>query len=396
MKRYSYQVYLGGAKGRGYTVDDIRRHLPASEHTRRIIAGWTTETELYRELRRYTAARQMELWLWFPVFSEHTGQAYFRAQRNIATGRAFEGTVFDKDENFDFCCPSDEELPEKLAEIYDRYYADVGFDGIFLDRIRYPSLTAGLPALFGCACPECMDWFGKNGLPEREIRECFADIREKAGDAHCENPLGIRAYEDDRYSFADPVMEQLCFLKQKRITETVSRVVKRFRQRGLKIGMDLFAPFLAPFVGQDYRALGAMADLVKPMIYRLTDTPAGMEFELRAILTALGHREEEVNRRRTEFLHRLYLPGEAWEVRRLFCRELKVLDQMRSFGLWQSLVPGIEIHTIKEKPAVKEKDIRESVRILEEKGFSDRIACWDIMSVGPGPLEAFINGEECG
>lgn len=395
MRRYSYQVYLGGVKGRGYTMEQIRRHLPPAERTGRIIAGWTEETDLYRELRSYMKECQSELWLWFPVFSEHRSQAQFWPQKSILTGKAFEGMLFDKDETFDFCCPSDVGLPEKLAEIYDRYYGDVEFDGIFLDRIRYPSLTAGLPAFFGCTCSECMSWFERNGLPERKIRDCFAEMRNRIRDGQCENPFGIRTYQNGRYTLEDPVMEQFFSLKQKRITETVSEVVKVFRQRGLKIGMDLFAPFLAPFVGQDYRGLGAMADLIKPMVYRLTDTPAGMEFEFRAILAAIAHEERDVNKKRAEFLRRLYLPEGEGGTKEWFCRELDVLSQMGSTGLGRSLVPGIEIHTIKEKPAIKEEDIRENVRILEEKGFFDRIACWDILSGAPEALTAFIHGEEC-
>jgi hypothetical protein len=43
--------------------------------------------------------------------------------------------------------------------------------------------------------------------------------------------------------------------------------------------MDLYAPFMAPFVGQDYEILARHADFIKPMLYRQTFAPAGMGFE---------------------------------------------------------------------------------------------------------------------
>ena len=33
---------------------------------------------------------------------------------------------------------------------------DIGFDGVFLDRIRYPSAVMGFESLFGCQCKECL------------------------------------------------------------------------------------------------------------------------------------------------------------------------------------------------------------------------------------------------
>ena len=43
--------------------------------------------------------------------------------------------------------------------------------------------------------------------------------------------------------------------------------------------MDTFAPYLAYFAGQDMKLLASMADFIKPMMYRITNAPAGMPFE---------------------------------------------------------------------------------------------------------------------
>lgn len=83
------------------------------------------------------------------------------------TGAPLGARVFDGDETFDFCCPSQAGLAQRLLEKYDRDFAGCAFDGMFLDRIRYPSLTVGAEALFGCACGECRDWLAETGCRVR-------------------------------------------------------------------------------------------------------------------------------------------------------------------------------------------------------------------------------------
>lgn len=97
--------------------------------------------------------------------------------------------VFDGDETFDFCCPSQAGLAQRLLEKYDRDFAGCAFDGMFLDRIRYPSLTVGAEALFGCACGECRDWLAENGLP-RQVQDDLAQrIAARMSDEDCIDPL---------------------------------------------------------------------------------------------------------------------------------------------------------------------------------------------------------------
>lgn len=393
MKRYHYQIFLGGAGGRGYSMEDIMEHLPSTDAVKALIVGWTEEKDVYEKLREYTKPYGIELWLWFPVFSEHSTQASFPPQCSIETKRAFGAAVFDGDETFDFCCPSDPALPGKLMHIYDRFYCDLGFDGIFLDRIRYPSLTMGIPALFGCMCPQCLSWFRERGLSEGEIMDSYYRLKQRIEDSLCKNPLGLLSYDDGTYCFDDPVLNRLIELRQCRITETVSQVVEVFRRKKLKIGMDLFAPFLAPFVGQDYRKLGQMADLVKPMLYRLTDTPAGMGYEVEAIWRAVACGNEETDRERKEFLQSFYGIAKDTTRKELFENELRIVHGFEKEA-WHKgkIIPGIELHTVAEKEAISCDELEETIQMLEEEGFTERVACWDLMSTDKKHRDVFVNG----
>lgn len=282
-----YQAFTGGAAGRGVAAEDILRRL-RNVPVQAVIVGWSEDPALYRELGEALHRRGAELWLWFPVFSEHTLREGLRRQTGLLTGAPLGARVFDGDETFDFCCPSQAGLAQRLLEKYDCDFAGCAFDGMFLDRIRYPSLTVGAEALFGCACGECRDWLAENGLP-RQVQDDLAQrIAARMSDEDCIDPLGLLQYCAGQYIFADPALETLLRLKCQRIESVVRVLCGGFRSRGMKVAMDLFAPFLAPLVGQDYRRLGAMADFIKPMLYRHTYTPAGLSFELDAMARAVS------------------------------------------------------------------------------------------------------------
>lgn len=381
---YFYQIYTGNASGRGVTLEDIMRALPDSRYIRALIVGWSQDVLLYRRLRKYADERKIQLWLWFPVFSEHGAHDAFRRQINIRDNAPFAAKTFDGDEAFDFCCPSHMGITDALLSLYDSVYSDVAFDGVFLDRIRYPSMTVGVEALFGCFCGDCRAWMAERGITEREMRECYARIRAKIDTPECDNPLGIKEYRNGGYRFSDSTLSTLIQLKCERITDALRDLTQGFRARGLRIGMDLFAPFLAPMVGQDYLTLGAMADFVKPMLYRNTYTPAGIAFETDAMARAISGGSEELYRRRRAFLQELY--GNdlyAEELNAVRCAGEILKDENR-------FIPGIEIHTAGGSRQIGEESIRSTVELIEAAGFSNRVACWDILSADKTAVESFI------
>lgn len=386
---YYYQVYTGAAQGRDLDAEKIISKLPESRYIDALIVGWSENMEVYRGLRDYTSQEGIKLWLWFPVFSEHSARGGFRQQVNIGTGEPFGAKVFDGDESFDFSCPSQKGLSDTLLRIYDDVYSAVEFDGVFLDRIRYPSMTMGLEALFGCGCEDCFAWFEAKGLSKEEIVECYERIQNRIKDVTCDNPLEIEGYQNGSYTFSDPALSRLLALRRERISDTVKSLADGFQKRGLLIGMDLFAPFLSVFVGQDYLKLGAMADFVKPMLYRYTYTPAGVYFELDAMAKALSGDDPHAFARRSGYLKNILgLYGDGSE---FFRRELEAIKYFeRQLGAEGRFIPGIELHTVKERPPVRREDICANVDALEKAGFNGRVACWDILCAEDQAIETFI------
>ena len=88
-----YQAFTGGAAGRGVAAEDILRRL-RNVPVQAVIVGWSEDPALYRELGEALHRRGAELWLWFPVFSEHTLREGLRRQTGLLTGGPVGGGGF--------------------------------------------------------------------------------------------------------------------------------------------------------------------------------------------------------------------------------------------------------------------------------------------------------------
>ena len=96
MEGYGYQIFTGSGRGRGYSAEEIIEKLPRPEKIRRLIIGWSEDRELYQQLRVWTKELGIELWLWFPVFSEHSGQAALSPLRSFPDGALVKSKNFSK------------------------------------------------------------------------------------------------------------------------------------------------------------------------------------------------------------------------------------------------------------------------------------------------------------
>lgn len=386
MKKY-VQIYTGGIHGRNITCKDMEMRLRLMEKNRPdgIIVGWSLNAPVYRFLREYTLHRKMELFLWFQVLSEYGSLKDFRPVVDM-DGKQPHSMLFDGDEEFSFYCPSHENTAKYLMEIYGEYFATIGFDGVFLDRIRFPSPSIDKSAIFTCSCNACMEKLTGYGITEQDMREVQEAIgRNKEKDGF----LGITAYQDGSYTFADKKIEKYFNVRTKLITETVRQLTGYFKSLGLKTGLDLFAPCIALFVGQDYRELSRYADFVKPMLYRYTDTPAGMAYELRGMAAALSAEDKKTKRLES------WMEIIGWrdgEVSQFMINELKNAEKLSKCEVYA----GMEIHTVSHGiPAfsgIRPQQVREGVSLLEKAGAKGRIASWNIMAAEPENIIAFTGG----
>jgi hypothetical protein len=353
-QKYIVQVSLGSWHHADYTadqiigrIDTVSSMIPVSK----VIIGWSLDKEIYRQVGEYLHSKDIRMLLWFPVFAE-TEEMYDNSPALDLWGNIPSNYDLAAGEGFRFNCPSDPQNIANIVAVYDNNFSDCGFDGVFLDRIRTQSFVSGNGGVLNCCCELCTAKFKEEGVDLEIVREAWED----AGDDF----LSVTGYTPEGgFVFEDKLTQDFFDAKGHIVSGAVAAVADSLRNRGLEIGMDLYAPFMAPFVGQDYEILTAHADFIKPMLYRQTFAPAGMGFEYdllkKAAPGAEGYPEFEMD---LDFLHSQLVAMEPYS-----CAKF----------------PGIEINYREEVVPTSPAYVTESLDAVASHGFDGTVLSWNIM-----------------
>ena len=351
---YVVQVYLGGWDAPDYTadriisrIDSVSRMIPV----RKVIIGWTLDKEIYRQVGDYLHAKDIHMLLWLPVFAETEEVCDNRPAVDL-WGEAPANYDLAAGEGFRFNCPTDPLNAAHVVELYDRSFSDCGFDGVFLDRIRTQSFVSGVSGVLSCGCPLCADRFAAEGVDLEAVKAAW----EAKGDRF----FSVTGYAPEAgFCFEDSLAAAFFAAKGRIVSGAVAAIADSLRCCGLEIGMDLYAPFMAPFVGQDYAILSRHADFIKPMLYRQTFAPAGMGFEYdllrKAVPGASGYPEFAMD---AAFLE-------------------SQLEAMESCSC--AKYPGIEINFREGVVPTSPAYVTESLDAVLHHGFEGAVLSWNIM-----------------
>lgn len=351
---YIVQVSLGGWHSPDYTaeqiigrIDTVSRLIPVQK----VIIGWTQDKEIYRQVGAYLHERDIRMLLWLPIFAE-TEEVCENSPAVDLWGQVPANYDLAAGEGFRFNCPSDPKNAANVVGIYDQLFSDCGFDGVFLDRIRTQSFVSGVSGVLGCGCPLCVERFAAEGVDIQSVKSEY----EAKGDAF----FSVSGYTPaDGFSFENPVAAAYFKAKGHVVSASVAAIADSLHSRNLEVGMDLYAPFMAPFVGQDYAILAKHADFIKPMLYRQTFAPAGMGFEYdllrKAAPTATGYPDFKMN---VDFLH-------------------SQLEAMKPYACGK--YPGIEINYRERIVPTSPEYISESLKAVLSYGFDGAVLSWNIM-----------------
>ena len=348
------QVSLGGWHSPDYTAEQIIHRLDTVGQlipVEKVIIGWSLDKEIYRSVGDYLHARGIKMLLWLPVFAE-TEEVCDNTPAVDLWGRVPANYDLAAGEGFRFNCPTDPQNAANVVAVYDRYFSDCGFDGVFLDRIRTQSFVSGVSGVLSCGDESCAAHFAAEGVPLDTVRAEW----EACGDIF----FSVTGYTPESgFTFENPVAAAFFKAKGHIVSNAVAAIADAFRARGLEVGMDLYAPFMAPFVGQDYAILAAHADFIKPMLYRRTFAPAGMGFEYdllrKAVPAAAGYPEFEMD---VAFLE-------------------SQLTAMEPYAC--AKYPGIEINWRKDVVPTSPDYVTESLDAVMRHGFDGAVLSWNIM-----------------
>ena len=337
----------------------------------KVIMGWAPDKELYQRTAEFLTKRNIDFYLWFPVFSE-TGSLEKLSPLIDIRGQRLECR---SDEEFSFCCPNSKNV-KKILNIFEREFSSVYFDGVFLDRIRYPSFanSHGAAGVLSCFCPECRAAYKRENFNIENIKAAL-DVPES-------DIFTITRYQGNgNYLFKNTALSVFFRLKAKIIYKSLEQMCKFFRERNYGIGFDVFAPFLSPFTGQDLVSLSGLCDFIKPMMYRVTCAPAGLPYETGYLLRQTGAQKQ--NFYKSLRINQQAAENENSDIEKksfnlaFSARELKGFSAASACPVYA----GIEINRVKNFAEADPAYIEETIKAYAKTGIRGLALSWNLLDM---------------
>ena len=361
--KYILQIFAGTWHAAHDKPEDMIQKIEESSAripVEKVIIGWNTDASVYRKLSAYLHEKNIQMVLWLPVFTEisdvaETDPAADLFGRPIVTPAEQEGKAFV------FSCPSSRRNIQAVKDVYARYFAACGFDGVFLDRVRSQSFATDVSGVLSCGCENCRQAFRQKSVDIDAVREQY-ELKKDSFFDMAEYPM------NGRFELKDSLAQSFFEAKEEIVAEAVWDLCLFFRGKGMIVGLDLFAPVVSRFVGQDYPMITRYADFIKPMLYRRTDAPAGIRYEY-----ALFVQYAPAARGRAR------LPADIT----LLETQLDAVGKV-SCGKY----PGIEICYDKNLVRTDPDYITESLAAVRQHGFEGAALCWNIMEAPEAHIEA--------
>ena len=318
--KYTLQVFSGPWHAAGEApektvrrIGEICSRIPVE----RVIVGWRTDPAFYRMLGSRLRRAGIEMLLWLPVFT--------------------------------------------VGDIYEKYFASCGFDGVFLDRIRGQSFAAGVPGVLSCGCERCREAYRKKGVDTDAVWKQYEKLKDSFFD--------IASYPmNGQFILKDPQAQRFFEAREEIVAEAAGELCRYFKEKGLTVGLDLFAPYVSRLAGQNYQLTSRHADFVKPMLYRRTEAPAGIGYEYE--------------------LFGRYAPGARGRSGLTMDRAFLNTQLEALFGLPCRVCPGIEVNYSPEEVRTDADYVTESLAAVRDHGFESAVLSWDIPEAPDAHIEA--------
>lgn len=378
---HSTDEQLSPRKVAGY-VAEITKEVPLDI----LVVGWTERPELFQTLTSRESRLSAEVFLWYPLLSDYPGfeSSHLVVNSKFAPSKGWAGYAGTGiAESFKQACPNNPQaVATSLARLEDCMTA-YPFDGVFLDKIRFPSAANGLQDLFSCFCPYCARKAAASGLDLDEVRVVLESRGAgKAAASPVKIPGGARWLE--QLVAGQPLLQRFIRFRADSISELVAATSQRMRAMGKKVSLDVFSPILAPLVGQDLSALARHADWVKPMIYRFGRGPSSLRTELPALLRELG-----------AYLGCSEVAAMGWAAAQAEGLEGKTVEQIEqvaplslvraevgralSLLLGAPLYLGLESVSVPGPMEVSPRRVEEILEIGSQAGVQGFVLSWDLL-----------------
>ncbi len=378
--------------------DNLKKKLVTAKETLNLDALiiWSDINKKDLDLvRKICRDFKIKTYLWYPILADIPGFKV-RWEQSVETFDGLRGYGkngrWDKlgkgEEDFLFLCPNDEQNIRRIFDQYQNKIKESGFDGVFLDRIRFPSPSDGFEALFSCFCKSCLNKFYNNYGEDLEgyqnqVKTVFKNFK----------TIDVN-YLQTCQSFSDIIirdrLKKFYDFRKQNIYQVLKMFADKAKQMGKLVGVDLFAPSLAPLVSQDYQLLAKTCDWIKPMIYCHTSSPAGLPLELycfiRAILDINPALDEGQLIREISRIIGVDLPTQIDKLLKngvsenIICSEMQ---KIKEFNLPEKVdtYVGIEAVQMPGLCNITEKILKKYLKSVIEADIKGMVLSWDLLKI---------------
>jgi hypothetical protein len=175
-------------------------------------------------------------------------------------------------------CPNQPALRRAHLDTITRLANSGAFAGFMLDGIRFASPNAG-PGFFTCFCDVCTTRAEALGVDVARMRRDVALLAREARPPAPTPPELVSALTQ-RPGLADWLrFRATCVTEHVREVRAAVDQLNAAQGRSFRLGAYLFPPWFAPLVGQEYRDLAPLLDVVSPMVYRTLEGDATLAGE---------------------------------------------------------------------------------------------------------------------
>ncbi len=356
----------------------------------------------YNYISLFCKENGIDLYCWYPVMADiMSGSVSIKNSVTHLTGMKGYGNsgkwsrIGEGEENFLFYCPSNTRMLDIVFKKYLTILENYSFDGVFLDRIRYPSFANGLESLFTCTCHDCLSrQTSFSGVSAEETLKNMHLLLDFFKKSTADNFKSVHSFSKLFRKFN---LDKFLDFRTSEIENIIARFSSAARKRNKKVGLDLLTPTLSHIVGQNYKKLQMHSDWIKMMTYCYANGPAGIPMETSCFIKGLLELNEtgisEMDA--IDFCSRLFqtsLPNSMEKILSQgvspeYLREESLRAAELLYNNEDKLIPGIELvnHPFFTPPVTKEK-CKSYLDVLDGM-CSEIIISWNILYIPDEYLE---------
>lgn len=277
-------------------VEDVRAVFSRIEGTLQVdgvLIGFSSDPGLYDRTVEIIHGLGARAYLWYGLLADVGEEVVVPKEAYMINHLGEINTQWDyiQSENFQFICPNHPFVRDTLSPRAITLVEKHGFDGIFLDRIRYPSIVTGIDNQFCCFCNWCQQKASEHGVDLIEtkgrVNDLLARIKKMTESELSEIGGRLKSGSVLELLHSDRGLSSFYHFRENSIISIVKEIYEVLHQQGRDVGLDLFSPSLSPLVSQNYPLLSRYGDWIKSMTYCFGRGPAGLSLEVGLAIDAL-------------------------------------------------------------------------------------------------------------